>query len=285
MTRTGTAIQEHRFEIAPGRRINFARRPGGARTLVLVHGLGARWQTFKRLISSFDPDWTVYAIDQRGHGQSDWAQGNYSLVDFRGDLIHFITHIVKRPTFVYGHSLGGWVAALSAPHLFRQVYAVGLEDSALYEPAIEQQMQMLDFVYPNTVMRAANPALRQADPLLEERWTSRRAHQEQDPEAMFRDLAVPVLLVRGDPEAGGLLDANAAGRALTHLTVPYRHVYVPGAPHAVHAKEPATVRQAILECAHAWLPASKTHHWTTTEGVDPAHDSRMMSGTTISDNN
>ncbi len=141
------------------------------------------------------------------------------------------------------------------------------------------------FVYPNAVMRAANPALRQSDPLLEERWTSRRAHQEQDPAAMFRDLTVPVLLVRGDPEAGGLLDAEAAGRALSHLTVPYRHVYVPGAPHAVHAKEPATVRQAILECAHVWLPASKTHHWTTTEGVDPSHNSRMMSGTTISDNN
>lgn len=251
---------ERYFEVEHGRRIHYACRPGGERTLVLVHGLGSRWQTFKRLIALFDVDWTVYALDQRGHGRSDWmeagAGSKYLLSGFRDDLVAFVMRVVQHQACMYGHSLGGWVAALSAPELSEYVNFVGIEDSALFQPSMPQRMQMTDYVHPNIMMRAANPSLRQADPRLQERWTSRRAHHEQDPAHMLRVLRTPVLLVRGDVRSGGLLSEEHAERALSELEVPFRHVHVPEAPHAVHAKDPLAVHRAILECARMWGPVS-----------------------------
>ncbi|WP_217697921.1 alpha/beta fold hydrolase [Sinomonas mesophila] len=249
MTRLNSTVLEQRSLELDGRRLAYAVRPGGPRTLCFVHGLGARWQTFRRLMAHIGPEWTVLAFDQRGHGQSSWTTGRYALADFAGDLVEFVRAVTSGPLVLYGHSLGGWVSALAAPRLADVLLGVGVEDSALYEPAAELQAEMEAFARPGAVMRSLNPSLRLADPGLEARWTERRAHAEQDPREMLAALPCPLLLVRGDTAAGGLLSAESAHRALRATAVPATEVFVAGSPHAVHAKEPGTVARAIADFA------------------------------------
>ena len=86
--------------------------------VLLLHGGGqtrhAWGSTAKKLASE---GYTAYALDQRGHGSSDWvADGAYEFSDFAADLKPVAAEITRRsgakPTVV-GASLGG-IAALLA---------------------------------------------------------------------------------------------------------------------------------------------------------------------------
>jgi pimeloyl-ACP methyl ester carboxylesterase len=53
----------------------------------------------------------VYAVDLRGHGDSDWAIGGpYSMIDHVADIAAFFDHVDREPMRVVGHSLGGGIA-------------------------------------------------------------------------------------------------------------------------------------------------------------------------------
>lgn len=86
--------------------------------VLLLHGGGQTrhsWgETARRLAASGS---TVYALDQRGHGDSAWIEtGNYAFSDFAEDAIAVADALRERagrPPVVIGASLGG-IAALLA---------------------------------------------------------------------------------------------------------------------------------------------------------------------------
>lgn len=86
--------------------------------VLLLHGGGQTrhaWrETAQRLARS---GWVAYALDQRGHGDSDWvADGAYSFEDFAADAEAVATALAaraERGPVVIGASLGG-IAALLA---------------------------------------------------------------------------------------------------------------------------------------------------------------------------
>jgi len=80
----------------------------GARTLVLLHGNSANAWWWEPLAALMPPQFHLIAIDQRGHGDSEWVRPPaYSPAHYADDLSHFITaRGLKRPVVV-GHSLGG----------------------------------------------------------------------------------------------------------------------------------------------------------------------------------
>jgi pimeloyl-ACP methyl ester carboxylesterase len=71
---------------------------GGAHTLAVWRDLAARLAA----------DWFVVALDQRGHGESDWSpEKRYGRDDFVGDLVALVDRFgFDRVAFV-GHSMGG----------------------------------------------------------------------------------------------------------------------------------------------------------------------------------
>lgn len=84
--------------------------------VLLLHGGGQTrhaWRnTAERIARS---GMTAYAVDQRGHGDSDWA-GAYSFFDYAADvraMAEALTHKAGRPPIVIGASLGG-IATLLA---------------------------------------------------------------------------------------------------------------------------------------------------------------------------
>src|SRR5262245_411921 len=107
---------------------NYARTDNdGVQPLLCLHGVTRCWQSFLPLIPTLALRWQVYALDQRGHGKSDRANG-YFAIDYAPDAVRFLRDEIKRPAIVYGHSLGAMVAAAVAAEAPDLVRAVILED-------------------------------------------------------------------------------------------------------------------------------------------------------------
>jgi pimeloyl-ACP methyl ester carboxylesterase len=82
--------------------------------VVLLHGGGQTrhsWGTTLGAVAS--KGWHAYAVDLRGHGESDWAaDGDYTLDAFAGDVLE-ISDAFDTPPVLVGASLGG-IASLAA---------------------------------------------------------------------------------------------------------------------------------------------------------------------------
>ena len=97
-------------EIGGGLQIHYFKKTGGDLNLVLLHpssGYGRMWELTAR---DLDPRFTVYAPDQRGHGDSGRPDGEYSAEELARDLRAFIDRMGLKRIVVGGHSLGGRVA-------------------------------------------------------------------------------------------------------------------------------------------------------------------------------
>jgi len=106
--------------------------------LLLLHGLTFRWQLFESLISSFEPDWQVYALDFRGHGGSARSRsGDYEYDQLVNDTAAFIESEIGKNTVLIGYSLGGAVAAKVAGQLPNLVRAVVIIDNFLFWDSLQ----------------------------------------------------------------------------------------------------------------------------------------------------
>jgi pimeloyl-ACP methyl ester carboxylesterase len=81
---------------------------------ILLHGGGQTRHSWGTTLGALaGKGWRAYAIDLRGHGDSEWAaDGDYTLDAFAGDLLAVTRELGDAPALV-GASLGG-VASLAA---------------------------------------------------------------------------------------------------------------------------------------------------------------------------
>jgi pimeloyl-ACP methyl ester carboxylesterase len=106
-------LVERTFDVgdAPARvRLNYAEGPANGPPLVLLHGLGRRWQVFLPLIPALSLRWHIFAPDFRGHGKSSHVTRGYHESQYSDDVAHFLRERVGAPAVVFGHSLGGAIA-------------------------------------------------------------------------------------------------------------------------------------------------------------------------------
>jgi pimeloyl-ACP methyl ester carboxylesterase len=104
-----TAPHNHLLEGTP--RLHYLEWNACARrTVILLHGNSANawwWEPVARVIA---PEYRLLALDQRGHGDSEWARpAAYSPSDYANDIARFIAHVAanaEKPVVV-GHSMGG----------------------------------------------------------------------------------------------------------------------------------------------------------------------------------
>ena len=83
--------------------------------LLLLHGTNQSSHSWDLVSLALAPSWHVFALDQRGHGDSEWSRElDYSTAAMAEDAIAFARdRKLKRP-IVVGHSMGGRVALLAA---------------------------------------------------------------------------------------------------------------------------------------------------------------------------
>lgn len=97
--------------------------PAGGPPALLLHGFGQTRQSWGRTAAELGAQgWRAYAVDLRGHGDSDWsATAAYSYADFSADVLK-LCESVDTPPLVIGASMGG-IAALVAQGTFEaQLY-------------------------------------------------------------------------------------------------------------------------------------------------------------------
>lgn len=124
-------IEEKTIELANGAQLTYAEHGAkGGKTLILLHGFTDSWHSFDRVITQFPQDIHVFAISQRGHGNSFKPGGNLSLSDFAADVAHFVKKLQLGPSIIAGHCLGGLVTqqfALDYPELTQAIVIIDSE--------------------------------------------------------------------------------------------------------------------------------------------------------------
>lgn len=118
--------------------LNYMQSGNSDTSILLLHGGSSRWQTFDSLIPELSKCFSVYALDLRGHGKSSRTAGQYKIQDYVPDITEFIQRIIKRPTIVFGHSLGGMIAVLLAAYHPELVKAVIIGDSPIALEVLKQ---------------------------------------------------------------------------------------------------------------------------------------------------
>ena len=80
----------------------------GAPSLCFLHGGSAHSHWFDGVIGPFIGRYHILALDQRGHGESEWpVPPAYATEDFVGDLVEVIKVMHWERMTLVGHSMGG----------------------------------------------------------------------------------------------------------------------------------------------------------------------------------
>ena len=203
--------------------------------MVLLHALGERGSDWAPVTPAFAERYRVYALDLRGHGDTDWP-GTYSFQLMRDDVIGLLDHLGLRQVILAGHSMGAVVAYLVTIARPDLVIRLIIEDAPppfprnRPVPAEPADDDPVEFDWP--AVPAIVTQVNQGDP---ETWE------------LLKTITAPTLIIGGGPESHIPQDrlAEAAARipACDLITIP--------AGHNVHATRPAEFNAAVL----AWLPA------------------------------
>ena len=80
----------------------------GQPVILMLHGGGQQAHSWDFISLPLAEQYHILALDQRGHGDSDWAaDGDYSIEAHQADLDGFVAAMNLRDFHLIGHSMGG----------------------------------------------------------------------------------------------------------------------------------------------------------------------------------
>ena len=241
---------------------------GGKTPLICLHGHGLNasiWDEFAEAMSSH---YHVFALDQRGHGESQWAETGYARDRFVEDLAAFADSLELKRFALAGLSMGGWNSLLYTADHQERVERIVIVDIAP-EPSATSKELMED--RPPTPMEfpsldAAVEWVRQGDPWASDgrlhRDVEHRLHQRSDGQwtwkadpalfnfllpdmtdpgmverywKAFEGITCPVLEVRGSESP---LVSNEVIERMRKLGKQFESIDVAGAGHVVTVDKP-----------------------------------------------
>ena len=198
-------------------KIHYEEAGRGTEFVVLVHGEWSSWRCWQPLLGRFPAArYHCYALDQRGCGQTEGPDNDYTIVQRAGDLAAFTRALNLRPVHLVGESLGGAVAtqyALDHPRAVKTltllsppaVQGAMLSEEALQAPELyKQDKQQLI-----RALRAMAPTLRDEElfhAVVEDAFSQRLPSAMKNGPALMGwnvekklgRLPIPTLIVRGE---------------------------------------------------------------------------------------
>jgi pimeloyl-ACP methyl ester carboxylesterase len=108
----------------------------GHPALCFLHGGSAHAHWFDAVVPAFADRYHVLSLDQRGHGESEWASPPaYGTEEFAADLIGVMDALGWKRMALVGHSMGGHNAMAFAAWHPDRLWALGVVDSRPAIPA------------------------------------------------------------------------------------------------------------------------------------------------------
>jgi non-heme chloroperoxidase len=120
--------------------------PKDAPALLFLHGYADSWRGAELLLPHLQDHFRIFALDQRGHGESDGDFDRFSIAEFARDAVDFIEHVIGTGVTLVGHCLGGLVAQHVTAHhvdLVRRLVLIGSSDTAHQNPAWTSMRQSI----------------------------------------------------------------------------------------------------------------------------------------------
>ncbi|HEX8734323.1 MAG TPA: alpha/beta fold hydrolase [Pyrinomonadaceae bacterium] len=124
---------------------------GDGEPLILIHGFTDSWFSYSRVLPLLDKKYRVYALDQRGHGDSDRPEKGYAMKNFAADVIAFMDAKNITKATIVGHSMGSFVAmqtALDAPQRVEKLVLIGTATTARNDATLDLQKAIMNLKDP-----------------------------------------------------------------------------------------------------------------------------------------
>ncbi len=103
--------------------------PAGGDAMVFLHGWPDSWFSFSRVMPLLPPRLRLFALDQRGFGDSERPERGYGIPDLAADVVAFLDAVGVERATVVGHSYGSFVARRVAIAHPERVARLALVDS------------------------------------------------------------------------------------------------------------------------------------------------------------
>ena len=256
-----------------GIRLHYTRTGGDDKVpVVLAHGItdnGLCWSRFARELEDYCD---FIMVDARGHGLSDKPESGYGPRDHAADLAGLIQALGLNKPLVIGHSMGAATASVLTAEYPGLVEAAVLEDPPWYWPLSPEedaakQRQNYELMRARIEERRALPAeeLWKQGLVANPTWAPEEfdawvlAKQQVVPQVaefvLLNDrtwpqqvaaYSVPVVLIYGEPERGGLVSPAIAAEAkgINDLVLPRQ---IPGAGHNIRREQLVEFRASVRE--------------------------------------
>lgn len=125
--------------------------------VIFLHGYTDSYHSFDLNLPLLSRSHHVYALDQRGHGNSSKPACCYTQGDFARDVVAFMNALGLKKASIVGHSMGSFIAqqvALDAPKRVKKLVLIGsgptLAGNAValdFAPAVESLVDPIDPVF------------------------------------------------------------------------------------------------------------------------------------------
>jgi len=264
--------------------LNYAEGPPNGPPLMLLHGLGRRWQVFLPLIPALSLRWHIFAPDLRGHGKSSRVSRGYQGPQYTEDIAAFLRKRVRAPAVLFGHSLGGMLSMqVAAEHpdlvralilgdnmivvrqlrnpLYKALFS-GLRDLARRGGSVERIADGIGNIPLPIAGSDDSIAIRQlpgndeayllswarcvlqTDPDTYDMTLDGSSLEGWDGEALLRGIGCPTLLLQASRELGGLMSDEDVAVASQRLRH-HAHVRFRDLGHALFIQQPEPVLRAV----------------------------------------
>ncbi len=274
MTQPHSHLLAHSHLLEGSPRLHYLEwNPEATKTIVLLHGNSANawwWEPVARAIS---PQFRLLALDQRGHGDSEWVRPPaYTPADYGDDIARFLDHAIHgtETPIVAGHSMGGLsVLAFAEKHRGRARAIVAIDIAIASSRVRDRYLRRLKSLpvvtYPDLDTAKARFRLMPDEggipiEILHEiagksiartedgRWTlkfDRESFFGSDGLAVMdtlKEIRVPTLLVRAERSRIMTEEAARNAQAANPLA---QLVTIPGAHHHVLLEDPTAVARVL----------------------------------------
>ena len=208
-------------------RMRYTRTGAGKPALVLLHGLASNGLCWTAIARELEDEYDLIMPDLRGHGESSTPEHGYRYADHANDVVGLINGLGVSAPVLFGHSMGGLLAAVVASRQPSLIRGLVLADPTFISP--EQQREVRDSDVADQHRRLLNSSLEEVLQDLQTRHPQRalttlellaRARLETslsafevltppypDYQPLVKSIDVPSLLVIAD---GGVVSSDLA---------------------------------------------------------------------------